>query len=90
MQFAVNKDVTLTFSDGSTQAFMLQDNGELQAFAVVPAVSTTSVRLTVTSFYTDWGANGARAIRYSGFCGITEGDCRVCSQRWTAGLPVCE
>ena len=70
-----SKGVTLSFSDGSSQKFPLLNNDLIQSFTVVPAVPTKFVRLTLTSFYTDWKNNGARFIRFSGFPGITQGTC---------------
>ena len=63
------KGVTLSFSDGTSKAFTLQNNNNLQSFAVVPPVYATSVRLTVTSIYTTQGHNGAKMIRFSGCVG---------------------
>ena len=93
---AKNKGVTLTFSDGSTQSFTLLNNDDLQSFALVPAVRTKSVRLSVNSQHhhvekpnhgvvmgagADQQGSGAATITFSGFCGITEGNCVLSTLR---------
>ena len=60
-----NRQITLSFSDGSTQSFVLQDNiRSIQSFAVSP-VQTSFVRLTVDSVY-ETVNNGARQIIFYG------------------------
>ena len=58
-----NKDVTLFFSDGSSQKFVLHNTNVLQTFAVAP-VRSEYVRLWVTSHHSKVN-NGAKTIRYS-------------------------
>ena len=60
-----NRQITLSFSDGSTQSFVLQDDiRSIQSFAVSP-VQTLFVRLTVDSVY-EHVNNGARQIIFYG------------------------
>ena len=60
-----NRKITLSFSDGSTQSFVLQDDvRSIQSFAVSP-VQTSFVRLTVDSVY-ESANNGARQIIFYG------------------------
>ena len=57
-------EVSLSFSDGSTQSFTLPNDNTLQSFEVA-AVRTTSVRLLVNSRTTH---NGATTIRFHQAC----------------------
>ena len=60
-----NRQITLSFSDGSSQAFVLQNNSrDIQSFAVSP-VQTSFVRLMVDSVY-ETVNNGARQIIFHG------------------------
>ena len=60
-----NQRITLSFSDGSTQSFVLQDDiNSIQSFVVSP-VQTSFVRLTVDSAY-ETVNNGARQIIFYG------------------------
>ena len=60
-----NGQITLSFSDGSTQSFVLQDDvRSIQSFVVSP-VQTSFVRLTVESVY-ETVHNGARQIIFYG------------------------
>ena len=60
-----NRQITLSFSDGSTQSFVLQDDiRSIQPFAVSPG-RTSFVRLTVDSVY-ETVDNGARQIIFYG------------------------
>lgn len=47
------KTITLTFADGSTKEYALGDKRKEQTFYFDQAVETESVRLTITSVYTD-------------------------------------
>ena len=60
-----NRQITLSFSDGSNQSFVLQDDvRSIQSFAVRP-VQTSFVRLTVDSVY-ETVNNGAAQISFYG------------------------
>ena len=60
-----NRQITLSFSDGSSQTFILQDDvNDTQSFAVTP-VQSSFVRITVDSVY-ETVNNGARQITFYG------------------------
>jgi len=68
-----NKDITLSFSDGTSQTFTLENRDDIQSFDIVP-VPSSFVKLTVVSVYSTVN-NGARQIRFYGhalsMCGST-------------------
>ena len=60
-----NKGVTLSFSSGASQSFILSDS-QFEEYSLSPAVVTSSVTITVTSTYTNWN-NGADMISFYGY-----------------------
>jgi len=61
-----NKQITLSFSDGTSQVFTLEDDlTTLQTFPLSPAVDTTFVRITVNLVWEVLN-NGAREIKFYG------------------------
>jgi len=59
-----NRDITLSFSDGTSQTFTLENRNDIQSFDIVP-VQSSFVKLTVVSVYSTLN-NGARQIRFYG------------------------
>ena len=79
-----NQQITLSFSDGSSQSFTLQDNtNAVQSFVISP-VQTSFVRLSVDSVYETLN-NGARQIIFYGYPGKTATS--PCSPRSPACRP---
>ena len=60
-----NRGITLSFSDGTSQTFTLENREDIQSFAIVP-VQSSFVNLTVVSVYGTIN-NGARQIRFYGY-----------------------
>jgi len=65
---ALSKGLKLEFSDRSTRVVALQQNSASQRFALAPAVTTTFVKIVVTSVYTS-SNNGATEISFEGLPG---------------------
>lgn len=63
------KGITLTFSDGSSQSFVLKDSRTCQTFCLDPQVTADRVRLTIDSVYpgSKWEDTVISQVSFTGY-----------------------
>ena len=70
-----NKDIRLEFSDGTYQSYQLKEESGVQMFTLTKPVTTTFIKITVTSHYHK-NNNGAVEIEFFG-CSTNVDECKL-------------